>query len=29
MDPQKLQEHLQFDKMKSEIQKIYETCPNR
>ena len=29
MDPQKLQEHLQFDKMKSEIQKIYKTCPNR
>ena len=29
MDPQKLQEHLQFDKMKSEIQQIYETFPNR
>ena len=29
MDPQKLQEHLQFDKMKSEIQKIYKTSPNR
>ena len=29
MDPQKLQEHLQFDKMKSEIQQIYKTCPNR
>ena len=29
MDPQKLQEHLQFDNMKSEIQKIYKTCPNR
>ena len=29
MDSQKLQEHLQFDKMWSEIQKIYETCPNR
>ena len=29
MDPQKLQEHLQFDKMKSEIQKTYKTCPNR
>ena len=28
MDPQKLQEHLQIDKMRSEIQKIYETCPN-
>ena len=28
MDPQKLQEHLQFDKLKSEIQKIYKTCPN-
>ena len=25
MDPQKLQEYLQFDKMKSDIQKIYET----
>ena len=29
MDSQKLQEHLQFDKMKSDIQKIYDTCPNR
>ena len=29
MDPQKLQEDLQFDKMKSEIQKIYKTCPYR
>ena len=29
MDPQKLQEHLQFNKMKSEIHKIYKTCPNR
>ena len=29
MDPQKLQEHLQFGKMKWEIQKIYKTCPNR
>ena len=25
MDPQKLQEHLQFDQMKLEIQKIYKT----
>ena len=29
MDPQKLQEHIQFDKIKSEIQKIYKTCPNQ
>ena len=29
MDPQKRQEHLQFDRMKSEIQKIHKTCPSR
>ena len=29
MDPQNTQEHLQFDKMKSDNQKIYKTCPNR
>ena len=28
MDPQKLQEHLQFEKMKLYTQKIYKTCPN-
>ena len=28
MDPQKLQEHLQFDKMKSDIHEIDKTCPN-
>ena len=28
VDPQKPQEQLQFDKMKSEMQKIYETCPS-
>ena len=28
MDPQKLQEHLELGKIKSEIQTIYKTCPN-
>ena len=29
MDAQKLQEHLQLEKMKLDIQRIHQTCPNR